>query len=48
MYTVESDAPGSTVPRTVAWVVGIAVVVTILLGVLPAFLLDLAGDAFAI
>lgn len=48
MYMDESVEVESPVPATVMWVVGIAVVITILLGVMPGFLLDVAADAFSL
>lgn len=45
MYMEDQEGERVTVPRSVAWVVGIAVVVTLVLGVFPGLLLDLAVDA---
>ena len=48
MYMDESDAADVVVPVTVRWVLLAAVATTILWGVLPGSLLDLAADALAL
>lgn len=45
MYMDESDAAEVTVPGTVRWVLAVAVATTIVWGVLPGSLLNLAADA---
>jgi NADH-quinone oxidoreductase subunit N len=45
MYMQESDATTVVVPGTIRWVLAAAVVTTIIWGVLPGSLLDLAADA---
>lgn len=45
MYMQESDASEVVVPGTIKWVLAAAVATTILWGVLPGSLLDLAADA---
>ncbi len=46
MYMEDDDSEKIAVPNTVKWVLGAAVAATIIWGVLPASLLDLAADAF--
>jgi NADH-quinone oxidoreductase subunit N len=46
MYMEQGDGPVPAVTRGIGLVVGVAVVVTILFGILPGILLDIAGHAF--
>ncbi len=46
MYMEDDESASIEVPVTVKWVLGIAVFATVLWGILPASLLDVAADAF--
>ncbi|MDH3463186.1 MAG: NADH-quinone oxidoreductase subunit N [Acidimicrobiia bacterium] len=45
MYMEDDESEVVVVPRSVRWVLGVAVGATLLWGVLPAWLLDIAADA---
>ena len=46
MYMEDDESVSIEIPATVRWVLGITVVATLLWGILPASLLDIAADAF--
>jgi NADH-quinone oxidoreductase subunit N len=46
MYMEDEEGARLTVPTTIRWVLALAVAATIVWGVFPGFLLDLASDAF--
>lgn len=48
MYMEEEETGPLPVPKTLVWVLGIAVIVTVVLGIFPGFLLDVVANAFAL